>query len=237
MHKKYEEYVQQQHAPMELIERTKKQMELEEQHISSQSGVLFYLRKKKIYKPAYMTAIAACFCGILIFSLTLLNDSGFTYTELESKDTRLHLALTSFKKELTLQEYDTLIGTHFSDYQDFGSFTRSNDVSYVTYKDKFITSDEENREIEADFCILTFTNKNGHTFTIHASKTKTITPNAILSTKPNQYLGCHVYLACQKDSNTYFASFQKNDMHYFLEGKQMTKQEMDDIIKKVMQHN
>lgn len=234
MHNKYNEYVDQQHAPDKLIEMTKRQMELEEDRLSSHADPTLINQKKRPFKLTYAAAMAACICGIVIISLSYFRTSPFTYSEIQDNTITARGSISSLKREITLQEYDALMGTQFNQYETLGDFTRTNATAYVTYKDKLISSVDKDREIESDLCKLIFEHKDGKTLTITASKAKVTAPNVILSISPNSYSDYQIYLARKTQTLEYFAYFQKNGIHYYLEGKQISEHEMNKAIKELL---
>lgn len=225
MHKKYIEYVEKQHTPENLLNNTLDNMNATQNTFSQ----VHSHKPKQLFYTGILAA--ACICVIFFLSTTMLKNSSFTYYNIATTESSLRLGPSSpERKNLTLAEYDAKLGTNLCSYKTIADFTLTDATAFVTYTTELSSPNTNtNKTIKDDFCKLVFEKNDEQSFTLNISTNKNIAPSFIRSTKPSQYAQHNIYLAHNSQIKTYFAAFDKNNIHYYIEAKNVSKKNMNQI--------
>lgn len=98
MHKKYKEYVEQQHAPKDLVQNTLEQMKDMQENPS-------YTTKAQWGKFA---AAAACICSVLVVGSQVFTGSKVTYYQMNGTETVENFGTTAAAKKILQQRSMTV---------------------------------------------------------------------------------------------------------------------------------
>lgn len=223
MHKKYKEYVEQQHAPKDLVQNTLEQM------------------KGMQEKPSYTTkaqwgkfaAAAACICGVFVVGSQVFTGAKVTYYQMNGTEIVENFGTTAAaKKSITTEEYDSMFGTKTSSLKTLSGWTVAEEESFVSYEDGLTWGSEE-QEIVSDGCRIVL-KKDDTEMVIQVSKNEVTAPSVLLQQKAGKILKTEVYLGYDKEQNVYYGTFMEGECSYTIKGKGLTEKEMTDFIKETL---
>lgn len=222
MHEKYKEYVQQQHAPEELVQSTIKQMQ------------------KMQAKPSYsmshwgkIAVMAACFCGFVILGIYTFTGTKVTYYNIDGMQMEDNFGnATTAKKTITVEQYDDMLGTNLNKIKDSSNWKVTTEEAFISYKDGLTWGSDET-EVINDGCSITLEREKAN-IKIQVSKNNVVASSALLSQKANHILENDIYLGYDKEKNCYYAAFTKGVCSYCIQGENITEKGMTKILKELL---
>lgn len=223
MHNKYNEYVEKQHAPRELVQDTMEQMK-------QMQGKPSYITK---YQWGKFVAAVACACGIFILGGHILIGQKVTYYNMDGMEIVENFGnAATAKKSISVEEYDSMIGTKMVNMKKMSDWNVTNEESFVSYEDGLTWGSEE-QEIVSDGCRISL-EKDGAKAAVQVSKNNAIAPSELLQKKENRISGMEIYLGYDKEQKMYYGAFTENDCSYVVQCKGLSKKEMTAFLKEIL---
>lgn len=224
MHEKYKEYVEEQHAPDELIQKTLGQME------QAQKKTPFHRTMPK----RWGIVAAACICCILtIFGKNMFWTSDFMFHDMDKVEFTDNFGnATTAKKNITIEEYDSIMKTKVSKLKELPGWEMEGEECFVSYEDG-LTWGTNAKEVISDGCRLVLVNENGKV-TISVSEHNVVAPAALMTKKSSRYRGTELYLGYDGEQNIYYGAFSKKKCFYVVQAEGVEEEEMSAVLKEIL---
>lgn len=224
MHEKYKEYVEEQHAPDELIQKTLGQME------QAQKKTPFHSTVSK----RWGVVAAACICCILtIFWENMFWTSNFMFHDMDKVEFTDNFGnATTAKKNITIEEYDSIMKTKVSKLKELSEWETEVTECFVSYEDG-LTWGTDAKEVISDGCRLVL--KDGERkVTISVSKHNVVAPAVLMKKKSSHYRGTELYLGYDGEEKIYYGAFSKKKCSYAVWAEGIEEEEMSEILKDIL---
>lgn len=237
---KYLAYVNEQHAPNDLVEKTKLLMKLEKEKLDTEKR-----NKQRKIAVIKRIAVAAAICGIVglgYIRITMNMQSQFQFSQIEAVEETNNFYLGTFQKEsrrVTLNEYNTYTGNHYttnSVMDNYQCIWQENHVTFKSLKEiekgnaAFIFSKDYKENLEYN----DFQSIEGSAFYLQCGFQEELLPNSLANVIENEYEGIPVRLGKEEGREFYIAYFKIDSNTYLLEAKNMKERTFLKLLKDVI---
>lgn len=250
----YRKYMDSQHAPRELVERTLARVREEEKRFAvealweengdlngkngmqaldsedSRYGNEHSRRNRSrgnLYRRIYIGAAGLAACLVIVISV-FANRPRLSYQPVSASMLRSGLTEGN-REELTIEEYEAYLGVNL--FQWLEGYECSDSKIYVSYGEDAQTLSRSIQKDEGTF----YLDVDGHVVILKLSQSGLELPEGLLTGEAGVINGIVVYAGEEAESGTLFAAYHIGEIQYYLIGNDMSKRQFERLIKQLLQ--